>query len=90
MGEVDFLQLIENWRQLLQFQVGEKQLEAQLRQSVASLARAVGGYHIPEGVTEVAVPSEPVPGSSAIQHEGVQEFKVLTNSVDTFNEMEPT
>ena len=53
VGEVDFLQMIDNWRQLLRFHVGEKQLEAQLRQSVASLARAVGGYQLPEGFTSV-------------------------------------
>lgn len=47
VGEVDFLQMIDNWRQLLRFHIGERQLEAQLRQSVASLARVVGGYQLP-------------------------------------------
>ena len=55
VGEVDFLQMIDNWRQLLRFHVGEKQLEAQLRQSVASLARVVGGYQLPEESASVVV-----------------------------------
>ena len=50
VGEVDFLQMIDNWRQLLRFHIGEKQLEAQLRQSVASLARVVGSYQLPAQV----------------------------------------
>lgn len=53
VGEVDFLQMIDNWRQLLRFHVGEKQLEAQLRQSVASLARVVGGYRLPDQIEAV-------------------------------------
>ena len=47
VGEVDFLQMIDNWRQLLRFHIGEKQLEAQLRQNIASLARIVGEYQLP-------------------------------------------
>ena len=41
-GTVDFLQLIDNWRQLLKFQLMHKRLEAQLRQTLASLERVVG------------------------------------------------
>ena len=58
VGEVDFLQMIDNWRQLLRFHVGEKQLEAQLRQSVASLARVVGGYQLPEHLSSVVESGE--------------------------------
>ncbi|MFV2069729.1 MAG: TolC family protein [Pirellulales bacterium] len=57
VGEVDFLQMIDNWRELLQFQITEKKLETQLRQSLASLARVLGG-------TEAVLPppaAEPVP-----------------------------
>lgn len=43
-GGVDFLQLIDNWRQLLKFQVAEQRLESQLRQTLASLERVVGGF----------------------------------------------
>ncbi len=46
VGEVDILQLVDNWRQLLRFYLMQKQLEAQLGQSVASLARVVGAYEI--------------------------------------------
>jgi outer membrane protein TolC len=58
VAEVDFLQLIDNWRQLLRFHVAEKQLEAQLRQTLASLARVIGSYEI-ETAPGVAAP---VPG----------------------------
>lgn len=44
VSEVDFLQMIDNWRELLRFEITEKQLEAQLRQSLASLARVIGSY----------------------------------------------
>jgi outer membrane protein, heavy metal efflux system len=43
-GEVDFLQLIDNWRQLLRYEVSYYRLEASLRQTLAELERVVGGY----------------------------------------------
>jgi outer membrane protein TolC len=49
-GDVDFLQLIDNWRQLLRFQLAYQRLEAQLRQTLAKLERVVGGFaygHVP-------------------------------------------
>jgi outer membrane protein TolC len=69
-GDVDFLQLIDNWRQLLRFQLAYQRLEAQLRQTVASLERVVGGFAAYEAVTGVPpglpgledpVPPEPLP-----------------------------
>jgi outer membrane protein TolC len=42
-GKVDFLLLIDNWRQLLQYRIGQQRLESQVRQTLASLERAVGG-----------------------------------------------
>ena len=60
VGEMDFLDMIDNWRQLLRFHVAEKQLEAQLRQSVASLARVVGGYQLPTDQLESEEPIESV------------------------------
>lgn len=62
VAEVDFLQLIDNWRQLLRFHIAEKQLEAQLRQTLASLARVVGNYEI-GGSADAAgpVPAPPAP-----------------------------
>jgi outer membrane protein TolC len=44
--EVDFLQMIDNWRQLLRFHITEAQLESQLRQTLASLDRVVGSYEV--------------------------------------------
>lgn len=43
-GEVDFLQLVDNWRQLLRYEVSYLRLEASLRQSLAELERVVGGF----------------------------------------------
>jgi len=42
-GNTDFLQLVDNWRQLLRFRVAYHRLEGQLRQTLASLERVVGG-----------------------------------------------
>jgi len=63
VGEVDFLQMIDNWRELLRFQVGEKRLEAQLRQSLASLARVLGDTEaVPAAAAEpVPLPAVPLP-----------------------------
>ncbi len=69
-GDVDFLQLIDNWRQLLRFQLAYQRLEAQLRQTLASLERVVGGFAAYETVTgmpsglpgfEDPAPPEPLP-----------------------------
>jgi len=43
VGEVDFLQLIDNWRQLLRYEINYRRLEASLRQTMAELERVVGG-----------------------------------------------
>ncbi|MBI1899646.1 MAG: TolC family protein [Planctomycetia bacterium] len=42
-GKVDFLQLLDNWRQLLRYRLAEHKLHAELRQTVAALERLVGG-----------------------------------------------
>jgi outer membrane protein TolC len=44
VGEVDFLQLIDNWRQLLRYEISHRRLEASLHQTLAELERAVGGF----------------------------------------------
>ncbi len=65
VGEVDFMQLIDNWRQLLRYEVTFRQLEASFRQTLAELERVVGGFsvQISEAVPEsVAVP-QPMPPS---------------------------
>lgn len=46
VGEVDFLQLVDNWRQLLRYELTYRRLEANLRQSLAELERVVGGFQL--------------------------------------------
>ncbi len=43
VGDVDFLQLIDNWQQLLRFRVAHYRLESQLQQTLATLEKVVGG-----------------------------------------------
>lgn len=76
VGQVDFQTLIDNWQDLLQFEISEKRLEARLRQSLASLARVIGsveintpaaGQLVPLPATEPAIPEngpEDVQGNS--------------------------
>ena len=47
VGQVDFLQLIDNWRELLRYEVNYLRLEASLRQTLAELERVVGGFSEP-------------------------------------------
>lgn len=49
VGEVDFLQLIDNWRQLLHYKVSYYRIEASIRQTLAKLERVVGGLTDPSG-----------------------------------------
>ncbi len=57
-GQTDFLQLIDNWRQLLRFQVMYRRQESQLQQTLAALERVVGG----ELPREEAETTEKAPG----------------------------
>lgn len=64
-NQIDFLQLTDNWQQLLRYQLLQAQLEAQLRQSLAALERTVGGT-LPVDPVLVPVPQfelqpEPAP-----------------------------
>jgi outer membrane protein TolC len=71
VGTMEFVQMIDNWRQLLRFQIMHQQLEAQLRQTMASLERVVGGYTapaaeaipeaIPAPIPEAIAPPQPLP-----------------------------
>ena len=40
----DFLQLLDNWRQLLRYELGRERLESDLRQTLADLEQVVGGW----------------------------------------------
>ncbi|MCA9152440.1 MAG: TolC family protein [Planctomycetales bacterium] len=42
VGQVDFLQLIDNWRQLLRYEVASRRLEADLWQALSELESIVG------------------------------------------------
>jgi outer membrane protein TolC len=63
VGEVDFLQLVDNWRQLLRYEISYIRLEASLRQSLAELERVIGGFAnpVPAPVTEPGPPPVPLP-----------------------------
>ncbi len=43
VGQTDFLQLIDNWRQLLRYEIAHRQLKTSLQQTLAELERVVGG-----------------------------------------------
>ena len=60
VGEVDFLQLIDNWRQLLRYELNFRRLEASLRQTLADIERVVGGLPISQPVT-ISTPAEEPP-----------------------------
>lgn len=57
VGEVDFLQLIDNWRQLLRYEISYERLQADLRQSLAELERLVGS--LPDRGAEEVIPVPP-------------------------------
>lgn len=60
VGEVDFLQLIDNWRELLRYEVTFYRIEASLRQVLAELERVVGGIAAPA--------AEPIPANGGVIH----------------------
>jgi len=59
VGQVDFLQLIDNWRQVLRYELSYHRLEASLRQTLAELERVVGGLSN-NGAEPIPVPDEDV------------------------------
>jgi outer membrane protein, heavy metal efflux system len=64
VGEVDFLQLIDNFRQLLRYELSYARLEASLRQTLAELERVVGGP-LSAGVDAAPAPELPSPADDA-------------------------
>ena len=58
-GKVDFLTLIDNWRQLLRYEVSYLRLKASLRQTLAELERVVGGFNGPTAEVVPAPPEDP-------------------------------
>lgn len=68
VGQTDFLQLLDNWRQLLKFQITVHQLDSQLRQTLSRLERIIGGP-LPatprqDAASTSASPVPPVPPAS--------------------------
>jgi cobalt-zinc-cadmium efflux system outer membrane protein len=59
VGKIDFTTLLDNWRQVLRFELMVRRLESQLRQTLASLERVVGGQLQAEG--PAVPPAEPTP-----------------------------
>ena len=70
VGDVDFLQLLDNWRQVLRYELGRHRLEADLRQALAGLEQAVGGWSFSQlstaDVEEVVAP-DPKPADEGIE-----------------------
>lgn len=66
VGETEFADLIANWRELLRFHITQVQLESQLRQTLASLERVVGGIAASPTLTsqEPIAPPTPQPDPS--------------------------
>lgn len=54
VSKVDFLQMIDNWRKLLQFHLTEKRLESDLQRSLAALARVLGQFDIEDSIATQA------------------------------------
>lgn len=67
VGEIDFLQLLDNWRQLLRYELGQVRLQADLRQVLADLERVVGGWGLRRPALGEAVATGPkgLPDSAA-------------------------
>ena len=60
-GQTDILQLLNNWRDLLRYQIMQQRLEAQIRQSLASLDRVIGGFSATNGQPERLPEVSPIP-----------------------------
>lgn len=60
-GTIDFLTLVDNWQQLLRFQLTYHRLEAQLHQSLASLERVLGGPLVLAPTGDGDAPPQSVP-----------------------------
>ena len=69
VGTTEFVQMVDNWRTLLRLQIMHQQLESELRQTLASLERAVGGFDFPAvetiPISDAAQRPIPVPPADA-------------------------
>lgn len=60
VGEVDFQTLLDNFQQVLRYEVSYRRIEASLHQTLAELERVVGGYSAEPGEA-IPVPGEQTP-----------------------------
>ncbi len=63
-GQTDVLQLLDNWRDVLRFQIMQQRLEAQVRQSLASLDRVIGTFTVSDPTTRRLPETIPPPEGS--------------------------
>ena len=78
VGKVDFLQMIDNWRQLLRYHIQEKRFEADLQQAIAAMARQIGDFTVPTAIA----PAQPQIEASA---DGANEDESNENDTDNGN-----
>jgi outer membrane protein TolC len=64
VGQIDFLTLLDNFRQLLRYEVSYRRLEASLHQTLAELERVVGGSTA-QPSEAIPVPEGPTPSAAA-------------------------
>jgi cobalt-zinc-cadmium efflux system outer membrane protein len=81
VGDVDFLQLLDNWRQVLRYDLGRHRLEADLRQALAGLEQAVGGWSFTQ-VAEPQAEEVAAPAASAADAAGDRD-ETATEAVDS-------
>ena len=90
VGEVDFLQLLDNWRQLLRYEIAYRRIDASLRQTLVELERVVGGDFGPlpvpvENVPPDAKPMAPAPEPNATEQPQEKENLDRTNDEQSLN-----
>ena len=62
VSKVDFLQLIDNWRQLLRFRLTERRLQSDLSKTIAALARQLGEFDL-DAVAPTGMNPDPTGGT---------------------------
>ena len=63
VGTNTFVQMIDNWRQLLRQQIMLQQQESQLHQTLATLAATVGSYDLRTVTPELPSPTTVIPST---------------------------
>lgn len=84
VGETEFADLIANWRELLRFHLTAIQLDAQYRQTLASLERAVGGA-VSELPVHSQLSSEADPANEQLPAKDLPIARQLIEPMESFN-----